>query len=123
MAEYKNHLIKTQQEIEALDERLTNIAKEIIAAEENGDSELYDSLCRTYIEQGKVMLEAAKKIQERYNYIRSIDIEPSFDMTWLYVTMMKAMQNTYDNGIASMHIKLVKQWPELTEWIRDRRNH
>ncbi len=79
-----------------------------------------DSGLNEYVRQGKVLLSVVKNIQKRYNEAAEIGFELSSSMQWLYVTAMKAMQDVYDNGIGCWHYKFVREWPELTEWLRSR---
>ncbi len=78
-------------------------------------------LADRYISDGKQLLQKVENIQQRYFDVIEIGIEVSGQMQWLYVTAMKAMQDVYDYGLASIHYKFISDWPELTQWLKKRK--
>lgn len=123
MAHYYNHLIKKQQAIESQREHLLALASHISEAESQGDIDVQANLETEFVSHGQTLLAEVREIQERFHYLKNVGLEPSFDMSWLYTTAMRTMQDVYDYGLASMHLRLIREWPELAEWIRDRRKH
>lgn len=104
--------------IDNMHEALISLAQQIATEPDEKNKAL---LIDKFISVGKELLLMAQNIQNRYFDVAEIGIEISDQMQWLYVTAMRAMQDTYDYGLASMHYRLVREWPELVQWLKKRR--
>lgn len=110
------------QEVEIINSEYQLLMNIISQIEHTTDNSEREKLSREYINKGQQLLCKVKQIQKRYIEASEIGIELSNSMQWLYVSAMTAMQNVYDCGISTMHMQFVKQWPELTQWLKERKD-